>query len=113
MIKIEYKKINYIFSVNSCIEENIKKLSLTDESKLFISKLISVYNDKIKNNINSYKLDLKAKKLLLDQFNKSIPNELMILRNHIKSCCYCNNVSEFNFKYKTLEEDFKRLLLVM
>lgn len=112
MIKIEYKKINYIFSVNSCIEENIKKLSLTDESKLFISKLISVYNDKIKNNINSYKLGLSDKKKLLEQFNESIPKELMILRNHIKSCCYCNNVSEFNFKYKTLEEDFKRLLLI-
>lgn len=32
MIKIEYKKINYIFSVNSNVEDNIKKLSLTNES---------------------------------------------------------------------------------
>lgn len=36
MINMEYKKIKYIFSVNSNIKENIKKLSLTDKLKLFI-----------------------------------------------------------------------------
>lgn len=112
MIKIEYKKINYIFSVNSNVEENIRKLSLTDESKLFISRLINVYNSKISNTINSYKLSLSDKKKLLEQFNESIPKELMILRNHIKNCYYCNSISDFNFKYKTIEEDFKRLKLI-
>lgn len=62
--------------------------------------------------MNSYKMDLKDKKVLLQQFNESIPKELMILRNHIKSCCYCNTVSDFNFKYKTIEEDFKRLYII-
>lgn len=36
MINMEYKKIKYIFSVNSNIKENIKKLCLTDKLKLFI-----------------------------------------------------------------------------
>lgn len=109
MIKIEYKKINYIFSVNSNVEDNIKKLSLTDESKLFISRLINVYNSKISNTINSYKLGLSDKKKLLKQLLDIIPSELMILRNHIKNCLYVNTVSDFNFKIKTIEEDFKRL----
>ena len=39
MIKVEYKKINYIFSINNCVEDNIRKLSLTDETIQFIKKL--------------------------------------------------------------------------
>lgn len=47
-------------------------------------------------------------KKLSEQFNESIPKELMILRNHIKNCYYCNSVSDFNFKYKTIEESRRR-----
>lgn len=109
MQKIEYKKINYVFSVNSNIEESIKKLSLTDESKLFISRLINEYKNEISNNIISYKYDLDSKKKLLIKFNETIPRDLMILRNHIKNCTYVNSIADFNYKYKAIEEDFKRL----
>lgn len=36
----------------------------------------------------------------------------MILRNHIKNCTYANSIADFNYKYKTVEEDFKRLSLI-
>lgn len=109
MIKVEYKKINYIFSINNCVEDNIRKLSLTDETIQFIKKINEVYNLKIKEKITGYKLPIEDKKKLLKQFLDIIPSELMILRNHIKNCLYVNTVSDLNFKIKTIEEDFKRL----
>lgn len=112
MIKVEYKKINYIFSINNCVEDNIRKLSLTDESIQFIKKLTEVYNLKIKEKITGYKLSIEDKKKLLKQFLDIIPSELMILRNHIKNCLYVNTVSDLNFKIKTIEEDFKRLSFI-
>ena len=112
MIKIEYKKIDYIFSVNNNIEESIMKLNLTTESKTFISNLLDKYNKEIKDSINSYKMDLADKKKLLAEFNSSIPKQLIVLRNHLKMCNYCNSVIEFNYKYKMIEEDFKRLSII-
>lgn len=94
------------------INMKYKKLSLTDKLKLFITKIIKYYEDNIKNLINSYKLGLNEKKQMLEKFNNYIPKELMILRNNIKNCYYCSTISNFNFKYKTIEEDFNRLKII-
>lgn len=110
MVKVEYKKINYIFSINNCVEDNVRKLSLTEESLLFINKLNNYYSKNIKTKMNDYKLSVDDKKKILNEFLNKIPSELMILRNHIKNCLYVNGVSDFNFKYKSIEEDFKRLM---
>ena len=62
--------------------------------------------------MNSLLNDLDSKKKLLIKFNETIPRDLMILRNHIKNCTYANSIADFNYKYKTVEEDFKRLSLI-
>lgn len=112
MVKVEYKKINYIFSINNCVEDNVRKLSLTEESLLFINKLNNYYNKNIKTKMNDYKLSIDDKKKILNEFLNKIPSELMILRNHIKNCMYCSTISEFDFKYKTVKEDINRLKFI-
>ncbi len=112
MNKVEYKKINYIFSINSSIEENVSKLKFTNETILFINKMLDFYNRNIDVIIKNYKLDLNAKKKILEAFLNKIPKELIILRNHVKNCLYVNTISDFEFKINILADDFKRLKLV-
>lgn len=112
MNKVEYKRINYIFSINSSIEENVSKLKFTNETILFINKMLDFYNRNIDVIIKNYKLDLNAKKKILEAFLNKIPKELIILRNHVKNFLYVNTISDFEFKINILADDFKRLKFV-
>lgn len=112
MTKIEYKKLNYIFSLNNCIEDRIKELSLSDETKLFVDKIKDYFRKEIDCKIKLRNISLEEKKKLLESFSKSIPSQLLILRNHIKNCLYVTNKNDLMYKYKNIEEDFKRLSIV-
>ena len=84
LVKIEWKKINYIFSVNNNIKESVNDLKLTEESILFIDELINKYNELVKTKINVNYMSLEDKKKIIDAFLKDVPSQLMILRNHLK-----------------------------
>lgn len=108
--KIEWKKLNYIFSVNNNIQESIGDLKLTEDSILFASELIKDYNKEVKSKLSGTYLSLEEKKKIIEEFLKKIPTGLMILRNHLKNCIYTTSIPDFNFKYeKYVDEDFKRL----
>lgn len=111
--KIEWKKLNYIFSVNNNIQESIGDLKLTEDSILFVSDLIKEYNNDVKSKINGTYMSLDEKKKIIEDFLKKVPTGLMILRNHLKNCTYSTSIPDFNFKYeKYVDEDFKRLSFI-
>lgn len=111
--KIEWKKINYVFSVNNNIKESIEDLKLTEDSILFVNDLIKDYKDNVKSKINGNYMSLDEKKKIIEEFIKKVPTGLMILRNHLKNCTYATSIPDFNFKYeKYVDEDFKRLTYI-
>lgn len=107
---IEWKKINYIFSVNGDIKESIQNLKLTEESILFVDNFIKSFKNDVLSKMNEKNMSLEDKKKVLSNYLKEVPTGLMILRNHIKNCTYSNTLADYNFKFdKYVLDDIQRL----
>lgn len=105
---IEYKRINWMFSISDNIKNNISQITLNEQSILFITKLKRDYNSIVKTKIDKVET-LNEKKMIIHEFLQMIPSQLLILRNHLKNCMYSNDLSDFKFKYeKYIKEDMER-----
>ena len=111
--KVEYKKINYIMSIDNCTKENLNKININNTGLKYIKDFINNYDKLIKPKMFNSTLSLEDKKNILENIIKDIPKDLIVIRSHIKNCLYSNTMNDFKYKYeKYLDKDINRLRLL-